>query len=282
MLGLKRFLALEALPKISASRSIFGVHALSPAVSHRGVLCKAGEARPRLIDIHASAVDVRHPDDDRHRTCDETEAFFALAREALRGQQRVLEAQPLGHIADDDGELTPAAGFMLRERRFAGKLLAVDAEAAQHRQGAEVCRMRIGLMHTLESRGVRRAEARWNKPLQVLAERVLRRTTEQALGGGVEHDNSLTLVDDDDRVHGRLDDTVKRCQSSRDGSFVHLRYPSRSAGISMAIPRQRSSTAVCSAQASDRASVLIMTAVGYTHKMSTCCRFDTPSHRCSS
>jgi hypothetical protein len=101
----------------------------------------------------------------------------------------------------------PAALGDLRDRGIDGKFLAVGAQPRDDALVAHAPGRGAGLAELLHVPVVRGAETLRDEALQGRTQRLGLRDAEHLLGCRVEEDDLVRLVDGDDRVHGRLEDS---------------------------------------------------------------------------
>src|SRR4029077_7483924 len=183
-----------------AGAQIFGVDIFHPTISQFCMNGATREFQPRLIEIHAKLVRTSHPDQHRSGVCYQPETLFTLAQSSL-----CLLAE--SDVPDDDGKQFLSASFCLRNRGFNGKFLTSCAEAAQGAPGSTIRNTSLRKMSDIHC--MPRTEAFRDEAADVSADRVASLTGEHLFRGRVENDDPLILVDGDDGVHGRLDNTLQ-------------------------------------------------------------------------
>src|SRR5262249_53099616 len=107
----------------------------------------------------------------------------------------------LAHVADDDGEQLFATGFGLRNRSLDGEFLAISAQTPQRTQGTHRSSRGTRITKAPDMCAVRCMEAFWDETVDGAPDCILHRAAKHFLGSGVEHNNSLSVIDGDDGVH---------------------------------------------------------------------------------
>ena|SRR5438874_2495696 len=124
-------------------------------------------------------------------------------------ESRFLSLFAFSDIPDDDGKELSAAGLHLRNRRFHWEFLTVCSETRQCAQGIYRTIRNASLGKVMDMSRECGTEAGGDEALDGGSNRILDGTAEHPLSGAVEHNNSLFLVDGDNRIHRRADDAFQ-------------------------------------------------------------------------
>jgi hypothetical protein len=125
---------------------------------------------------------------------------------AGKHQPRLLVRHALGDIAQDHCPEPLAIDLDLRDRGFDGEFLTIGAQAVDRAERPHAPAGDAGIAEAVDVHLMRFAIPFRDEARDRLAERVFLPDTEHQLGGGIEENDILVLIDSDDRT---VDDTFQ-------------------------------------------------------------------------
>ncbi len=126
----------------------------------------------------------------------------------------VLGGAPLTDVPQDHRRQMLAAHLDMRNRRLDREFLAIGPEAADGAEGAHLAVGHARLGEVPDVVVVRRAQPLGHEHGERLVDSLFAGQPEHPLGGGVEQDDAVALIDRDDRIHGGIDDALKPASGS--------------------------------------------------------------------